>query len=61
MEVAGHGFDPRIGHPDQRFAQILIGKANGFEHGARRCTITPFRDAATAMLEIHSGRLHYEH
>src|SRR6185295_960204 len=34
--VARHGFDPRIGHPDDRLFQVLISEADGLKHGSRR-------------------------
>jgi len=36
VKVAGHGFDPGIGDADERFAQIVVGETDGFEHGTRR-------------------------
>src|SRR6202034_2625249 len=57
MKVARHGFDPGIGHPDQRTAEIGIGKSNGLEHGARPGPVASLGDSAADVLEIHSERL----
>ena len=53
MKVAGHGFDPSVGHSDDRAAQVLVGESDGFEHGAGRRLVAPVRDATTAMFEVH--------
>ena len=49
VKVAGHGFDPGVGHADERLGQIGVGETNGFEHGARRSPVAPVGDTATAM------------
>jgi hypothetical protein len=56
VEVAGHGFDPGVGHADQGLGQVAFGKADRLEIGACRGAIAPVSDATTAMLEIHSLR-----
>src|SRR5689334_20770984 len=38
MEVAWPDFGPGIGNADNRLAQIFVGEAHRFEHGARRRT-----------------------
>ena len=53
VKVAGHGFDPGVGHADEGTAQVLVGESDGFEHGARRSLVAPVGDAATAMFEVH--------
>ena len=53
VKVARHGFDPGVGHADQRLAKIGVGEADGFEHGARRSPVAPVGDSAAAMLKIH--------
>src|SRR5437762_9651418 len=58
MKVARHGFNPGVGHADQRTAEISIGESNGLEHGARASAVAPFGDATADVLEIHSQRLH---
>src|SRR5208337_4730440 len=57
MKVARHGFDPGIGHTDQRLAQVGISKSDGFEHGARRSAVAPVSDSVATMLEVHGERL----
>src|SRR5438132_12076125 len=54
MKVARHGFDPGVGHADQRLAQVGVGEANSFEHGARRGPVASLGNSAAAMLEIHN-------
>ena len=56
MKIAGHGFDPGIGHADQGLAEIVIGETDCFEHGARRSPVAPVGNTAAAMLEIHRQR-----
>jgi hypothetical protein len=54
VEVAGHGFDPGIGHADQRTAEIGIGVSNRFEHRASASAIASFGNSTTDVFEIHS-------
>jgi hypothetical protein len=53
MEVARHGFDPGVGHTNDRFPEITIGEADGLEHSPGSRLIAPVRDTATAMFEVH--------
>src|SRR5438552_85998 len=57
MEVARHGFDPRVGDADQRTAEIGIGESNSLEHGASAGAVAPFGDSTADVLEIHNQRL----
>ena len=59
MKVAGHGFDPGIGHADQRTAEIGIGVSDGLKHGARASAVAPLSDSTADVLEIHSQRLQH--
>jgi hypothetical protein len=34
--VARHGFDPSIRHADDGFLEVLVGEADGLQHGAAR-------------------------
>src|SRR5689334_7267733 len=54
MKIAGHGFDPGVGHANEGLAEICISEADRFEHSARRGAVTPIGDATTAMFGIHS-------
>ncbi len=56
VEVAGHGFDPGVGHSDDGAAEVGVGESDGFEHGAGRSLIAPVGDAATAVFEVHDFR-----
>ena len=41
VKVARHGLDPGVGDADERLCQIVVGKADGFEHGAGRSPVAP--------------------
>ena len=60
VKVAGHGFDPGVGYADQRLAEVGVGEANRFKHGARRSPVAPVSNSAAAMFEIHWKRLEHE-
>ena len=51
--VAGHGLDPGIGDADDRLRQILVGEADGLQHGARGRAVASLGDGVA--LEFHSG------
>src|SRR5919202_819447 len=55
-EVAGHGFDPGVRHPDYRLAQILVVEAYCFEHRACRGSVAAFEDGAALVTDV--GGLH---
>src|SRR5205807_6602356 len=56
VEVAGHGLNPGVGHANDGFAEIVIRKSNGLEHGAGGGPVAPISDTAAAMLRIHRVR-----
>jgi hypothetical protein len=53
MKIAGHGFDPGVGHANQRLPQILVREANGFEHGAGGRAVATLRNQTAAVFGIH--------
>ena len=53
VEVARHGFDPRVGDADDRLLQVLIGEADGLEHGARRSAVASLGDGVA--LQFHGN------
>jgi len=55
--VARHGFDPGVGHADQRSAQIGVGESDCLEHSARRGAIASVGDAVTAVFEVHERKI----
>ena len=57
VEVAGHGFNPRIGDANQRTAEVRVSKSDGLEHGARARAIAPFGDSTADVLEIHGRKI----
>src|SRR5216684_6172070 len=56
MKIARHGFDPGVRHADQRLLEVAVRKADRLEHGARRRTIAPVRNATAAVFEVHGLR-----
>ena len=52
VEVAGHDLDPGIGDTDDRTRQVLIGKSDGFHHGAGRCTIGTGQHIAAYQFQL---------
>src|SRR5262245_52797757 len=42
--IAGHGFDPCIGYPDDRFGEVLVSETDTLQHGSRRCAVTSLSD-----------------
>ena len=57
VEVAGHGFDPGVGHADERLAEIAVGESDCLEHSAGRGAVASVRDAVTAVLEVHGRKI----
>ena len=53
VKVAGHGFNPGVGHADQRLAEVGISEANRFEHGTRRSPVASVGYSAATMFKIH--------
>ena len=51
--IAGHGLDPCVGDPDNGLGEVLIGKADALQHGARRGTVSPLGDGVA--LQFHTG------
>ncbi len=54
MKVAGHGFDPGVGHADQRTAEVGVGVSNSLVHRARSGAPGAFSDSTADVFEIHS-------
>jgi hypothetical protein len=52
VEVAGANLGPGVGDSDQGFAQVIVAKANGLEHGASRRAVRPFGESPASVLEI---------
>src|SRR5205823_12093453 len=52
MIVAGHCFDPGVGHADDRTGKVVVGEADTLEHSACTCTVTPFGDDAAVLLGV---------
>src|SRR5271166_5213123 len=57
MKIARHGFNPSIGHADQRTLEIVVSKSDRLEHGARAGAIAPIGDSTANVLEVHGQRL----
>jgi len=49
VKVARHGFDPGVGHANQRLAQVGVSETNGFEHGSRRSSVASVGDSAATL------------
>ena len=56
VKVARHGFDPGVGHADERFAEIAVSETDCLEHGARACAVAALSNCAAAVFEIHGVR-----
>jgi hypothetical protein len=57
VKVAGHGFDPGVGHADDGFSQIAVGESDCLKHGTGRGLIASVGDAATNVFEIHERKI----
>ena len=51
--IAGHGLDPGIGHADDGLGEVLVGEADGFQHGAGWGAVAALGDGVA--LEFHRG------
>jgi hypothetical protein len=56
MKITGHGFNPGIRDSDQRLTQVLAGKANRLEHGARSSPVAPIGYEMAAVFQVHSTK-----
>ena len=56
MKVAGHGFDPCIGHTNERLPEIFVAEADGLKHGARAGAVATVSDEMTAVFWIHKSK-----
>ena len=55
--IAVHGFGPRVRDADDRFAQVFIGEADGFQHAARGRAVAALRDGVAS--QFHGNLLVY--
>src|SRR5262249_4526943 len=53
VKVAGHGFNPGVGHADERLGEVGIRIADRLEHGARTSAVRAVGNDMTAMFEVH--------
>ncbi len=47
--VARHGFNPSIGDTDDGLLEVLIGKADGLQHGARGRAVVSLSDGVAVQ------------
>ena len=57
VEIARHGLDPRVGDADDGLLQILIGEADGLQHGARGRAVASLGDGVA--VKFHGKLLWY--
>ena len=51
--IAGHGLDPGVGDADDGLGEILVGEADGLQHGARGGAVASLGDGVA--LQFHGG------
>src|SRR6185436_15243973 len=56
VKVARHGFDPSVGHTDERPLEVFTAKPNGLEHGAGASAVAPVSDQMTTVFWIHRNK-----
>jgi hypothetical protein len=56
VEVARHGFNPRIRDADERLLEVLAGEPDSFEHGTGARAIASVSYEMTAMFRIHKSK-----